>query len=71
MKRHTQRPVILYVEELDFKPAMPEFGYRVTVLDIEVTKEMAERIVQELQERLKDDRSGAIRFRLSGTVSLP
>jgi hypothetical protein len=71
MKFHRQRPVILYVEEVDFKPQLPEFGYRVTVVDIEITHDMARKIIEELQKKVTPESHGGIRFQLSGRMALP
>lgn len=63
---------ILYVEEMDFYPDLPQGGQHITLLDVEISIEMAREIIKQLSDRInKEETIGAIRFRLSGRMVLP
>lgn len=68
-----QRPIILYVENIDFFPKYPEIGERVTVMDIEFSHQQASSIIEQLQKRLKEEEPhiSGVRLRLSGRLVLP
>jgi len=69
MEKKYSRPIVLHVEEIDFRPKAPETGERITVIDIEVTEEMAKEISRQIQKRLENEKFiSAIRFRLSGRI---
>jgi len=64
------RPVTLYVEKVEPNPEINYFieKRRVSVIDIEVSKPLAEQIIEYLQER-SQGQTGAIRLRLLGRLT--
>lgn len=66
-----QSPIVLYATEVDFKPeGIIEHGERLTVLDLEITEEMAKQIVKELAARLDGEHVTAMRIRFTGRLVL-
>jgi hypothetical protein len=72
MKKHEQRPAVLYVHNVIFHPKLPEPGERVTVIDIEITEQMAKDIIEAISKRLHDEEGhiAAIRIRMEGRIVL-
>lgn len=72
MDENVTRPVVLYVQNINFNPKFPPIVDRVTVVDIEITEHMAKQIIEQLTERLKNEENhiGAIRIRFAGKMVL-
>lgn len=63
------RPVTLYVEGIDTRPNLPAVDrQRVSHLDLEITQEVAIKLLAFLTDRIEQDHGSAIRFRLTGRL---
>lgn len=68
---YVQGPITLHVKSVNFKPVVNYQGERITVIDLEITELIAEKIIKELTDRLDSDiLLGAIRIRFSGRLAL-
>jgi hypothetical protein len=71
MKSFEDRPVTLFVDNVNFTPRLPEYGNRVTIIDIEITEEIAKKIIEELNQKIENHMIvGTVRIRLSGKMVL-
>lgn len=64
------RPAVLYAEEVNTRPTIEQFlnSRRVASIDIEITMEQAEEIVQYIQDRKNSPANGSIRIRYTGRL---
>jgi hypothetical protein len=70
-KRRIQSPITLHVDSLDFAPVVEFDSERITVVDLEITEQMALKIVEHLTKRLEQEAFfGAIRMRFLGRLVL-
>lgn len=70
-KRRIQSPITLHVESLDFAPQVEFDNERITVVDLEITEQMALKIVEQLTQRLEQDMVlSTIRVRFLGRLVL-
>jgi hypothetical protein len=66
-----QRPVTLYVENIDTKPNLPRIEReRTSTLDIEITEQAAEQLHKFLAEQISAGIPGALRVRLTGRLTI-
>ena len=66
-----QRPVTLYVENIDTRPNLPRIEReRTSTLDIELTEQAAEELLEFLTERIGAGLPGAVRVRLTGRLTI-
>ncbi len=66
-----QRPVTLYVENIDTRPNLPRIEReRTSVLDIELTEQAAEELLEFLTERIGASLPGTVRVRLTGRLTI-
>lgn len=65
-----QSPIVLYVTEVNFSPNdIIQRGERVTVVDIEITREMGVQIISEILKRIVSEKIlPAMRIRFSGRL---
>jgi hypothetical protein len=66
-----QRPVTLYVENIDTRPNLPRIEReRTSTLDIEITEQAAGQLHKFLAERISAGITGALRVRLTGRLTI-
>jgi hypothetical protein len=69
MNDDQQRPVTLYVENIDTRPNLPRIErVRTSALDIEISEYVAEQLHKFLEEQISAGITGAIRVRLTGRL---
>lgn len=69
--KQVQSPITLFVQGVDFKPALEHGSERVTVIDLEITEMDAQKLAEGLMQRLdREAVFGAIRVRFTGRLVL-
>jgi len=64
------RPITLHVTNMDTASLAHLMQERVTVLDLEIDRAVALKLLQHLRARLDENLPGAIRVRLTGRLEL-
>jgi hypothetical protein len=66
-----QRPLTLYVENIDTRPNLPRIEReRTSTLDIELTEQAAEQLHKFLTGQISAGIAGALRVRLTGRLTI-